>query len=76
MLVPATATPETFELYKRYQVSVHKDKPSEITMRGFERFLCNSPLGVSGLLGPDELDLIESVQSGDLLEKRRHCTIT
>jgi len=46
-LVPAKATPETFELYKQYQISVHNDKPEKISMRGFSRFLCDSPLGVS-----------------------------
>ena len=45
-MVPAKATPETFELYKKYQVSVHNDKPEKVTMRGFSRFLCDSPLGV------------------------------
>lgn len=47
VLTPAVATKETFELYKRYQVAVHKDKPEKVTMRGFQRFLCNSPLLVS-----------------------------
>lgn len=47
ILTPATATPETFELYKKYQVSVHKDKPSQVSMRGFSRFLCDSPISVS-----------------------------
>lgn len=49
VLVPAKATPETFDLYKRYQVAVHKDKPSQVSMRGFSRFLCDSPIGVSPL---------------------------
>ncbi|KAL7420005.1 Arginyl-tRNA--protein transferase 1 [Cryptotrichosporon argae] len=43
-LVPAKALPETFELYKKYQVAVHKDKEKEVTARGFKRFLCDSPL--------------------------------
>ncbi|WWD21514.1 hypothetical protein CI109_106000 [Kwoniella shandongensis] len=43
-LVPAKATKETFELYKRYQISVHKDEPGECTMRGFGRFLCSTTL--------------------------------
>ncbi|KAI9636382.1 arginine-tRNA-protein transferase [Dioszegia hungarica] len=43
-LVPAVATPESFELYKSYQISVHQDKPEKLNMRGFRRFLCDSPL--------------------------------
>lgn len=46
-LVPAVATPGSFELYKRYQISVHQDKPEKLNMRGFRRFLCDSPLIVS-----------------------------
>lgn len=42
--VPAEATDETYDLYKRYQMAVHKDAESKVTRRGFERFLCNSPL--------------------------------
>ncbi|WVR04640.1 hypothetical protein IAU60_001651 [Kwoniella sp. DSM 27419] len=43
-LVNAEPTAETFELYKAYQVSVHKDKPGECSMRGFSRFLCGDVL--------------------------------
>jgi len=46
------ATPERFELYKRYQIAVHKDKPDEITMEAFERFLVitcfNRPAPIEG----------------------------
>lgn len=35
---------ETFNLYKKYQVNVHKDKPEEVTESGFKSFLVNSPL--------------------------------
>lgn len=45
-LVPAKMTEETYDLYKRYQISVHKDLPEGVTTRGFSRFLCESPLGV------------------------------
>ena len=48
--MPATATKEIFALYKRYQVAVHKDKPTEVSMKGFERFLCQSPLQVREVL--------------------------
>ena len=43
-LDPAEGTPEKFELYKRYQTAVHHEPPEEVSMRGFRRFLCNSPL--------------------------------
>ncbi|EIW71254.1 hypothetical protein TREMEDRAFT_67646 [Tremella mesenterica DSM 1558] len=43
-LTPADATAETFALYKKYQMMVHNDKEEEVTMRGFNGFLCSSPL--------------------------------
>lgn len=43
-LRPAKCTPETYELYRRYQIAVHGDTPDKVTMRGFTRFLCDSPL--------------------------------
>jgi arginine-tRNA-protein transferase len=42
--VDAEATVERFNLYKKYQVAVHKDKPEDVTMSGFSRFLVDSPL--------------------------------
>jgi arginine-tRNA-protein transferase len=35
---------EAFELYKKYQIEIHKDSPSSITPNGYIRFLCNSSL--------------------------------
>nr|XP_019008461.1 uncharacterized protein I206_07020 [Kwoniella pini CBS 10737]OCF47242.1 hypothetical protein I206_07020 [Kwoniella pini CBS 10737] len=43
-LVPAKSTKETFELYKLYQIVIHKDKPEKITRTGFDRFLCGKTL--------------------------------
>jgi arginine-tRNA-protein transferase len=43
-LEPAEFTIEKYELFKNYQQSVHKEKPSEISQSGFKRFLCESPL--------------------------------
>ena len=43
-LVPAKSTAATYDLYKRYQISVHNDPPSKVSERGFRRFLCDSPL--------------------------------
>jgi arginine-tRNA-protein transferase len=35
---------EEYEVYKRYQVSVHSDPPEKVTKSQFKRFLCNSSL--------------------------------
>ncbi|KAL0269342.1 UNVERIFIED_CONTAM: hypothetical protein PYX00_007111 [Menopon gallinae] len=35
---------ETFELYKRYQISVHNDPPEKLSFQSFYRFLVDSPL--------------------------------
>ena len=35
---------ESYALYRKYQVSVHKDKPSEVPEKQFIRFLVDSPL--------------------------------
>ena len=43
-LVKASCTDEKFELYKAYQVAVHKDEPAKLTKASFSRFLCESPL--------------------------------
>jgi arginine-tRNA-protein transferase len=43
-LEPSSLTKEKFELYKKYQVSVHHDKPDEVTESGFKRFLIDSPM--------------------------------
>lgn len=41
---PDTCTEEKFQLYKDYQIHVHHDEPEEVTKKGFERFLCKSPI--------------------------------
>ena len=40
----AEYTTERYELYKKYQISVHGDDPCKITPSGFKRFLVESPL--------------------------------
>lgn len=37
---------EIFNLYKKYQMHVHKDSPEKLSTRSYERFLVNSPLQV------------------------------
>jgi len=34
----------TFDLYKKYQVNIHNDKPEEVKEQGFKRFLVDTPL--------------------------------
>lgn len=43
-LEPAEFTLEKYELFHNYQQNVHKEKPHQISMSGFKRFLCESPL--------------------------------
>ncbi|KAG9626450.1 arginine-tRNA-protein transferas-like protein 1, partial [Aureobasidium melanogenum] len=43
-LEPDNCTEEKFQVYKNYQIHVHHDEPGEVTKRGFERFLCKSPI--------------------------------
>nr|CAG4643957.1 EOG090X06AF [Lepidurus arcticus] len=38
---------ESHAIYKKYQTVIHKDKPDEVTLPKFERFLVNSPLEVA-----------------------------
>ncbi|XP_051001377.1 arginyl-tRNA--protein transferase 1 isoform X4 [Acomys russatus] len=35
---------ESYQVYKRYQMIIHKDPPDKPTVSQFTRFLCNSPL--------------------------------
>ncbi|XP_064320379.1 arginyl-tRNA--protein transferase 1 isoform X3 [Phalacrocorax carbo] len=35
---------ESYEVYKRYQMVIHKDPPDKPTINQFTRFLCDSPL--------------------------------
>ena len=45
--VRAEYSEERFELYKKYQVAVHKDLPDAVTPKAFTRFLVQSPLVAS-----------------------------
>ncbi|CAG8434434.1 1986_t:CDS:10 [Ambispora gerdemannii] len=44
ILEKSSFTTEKFQLYKKYQVNIHKDEPSRLTEYGFKGFLVNSPL--------------------------------
>jgi arginine-tRNA-protein transferase len=49
VLEPASFSNDTFELYKKYQISIHHDKPEELTEKKFQRFLVDHPFNVSTL---------------------------
>lgn len=55
-------------MYKTYQISVHHDKPEDVTMRGFDRFLCSGPLIVTPIKYEDEETGRKAVQEGRLPE--------
>ncbi|XP_039191594.1 arginyl-tRNA--protein transferase 1 isoform X5 [Crotalus tigris] len=45
---------ESYQVYKRYQMIIHKDPPGKPTISQFTRFLCDSPLEAEHLPnGPD-----------------------
>ncbi|KAI8344486.1 arginine-tRNA-protein transferase [Chlamydoabsidia padenii] len=44
VLEPSSYTEEKFNLYRKYQQEIHHDEPSEVTEKGFRRFLVDSPL--------------------------------
>lgn len=35
---------QEYELYRRYQIKIHKDRPEQVTEQSFKRFLVQSPL--------------------------------
>lgn len=43
-VVPDEFSEESYEIYKEYQMNVHKEKPEKITKEGYTNFLCNSSL--------------------------------
>ncbi|KAL7321112.1 Arginyl-tRNA--protein transferase 1 [Mucor circinelloides] len=43
-LEPSSFTKEKFDLYAKYQASVHHDKEEDISEGGFKRFLIDSPM--------------------------------
>ena len=43
-LEKAIFTQTKYEVYRKYQIAIHGDKPEKVTPDGFTRFLCDSPL--------------------------------
>lgn len=37
---------DSYNVYKKYQISVHDDPPEKVTLKQFNRFLVDSPLDV------------------------------
>ncbi|ODV60546.1 arginyltransferase ASCRUDRAFT_71034 [Ascoidea rubescens DSM 1968] len=40
-------TPEKYNLFKKYQIAIHKDKPSSLSEKSFTEFLCDSPFNIN-----------------------------
>jgi len=43
---PAGFDPEAYQLYRKYQIAVHKESPDEITEKSYTDFLVNSPMSI------------------------------
>ena len=41
---------ESHGVYYKYQLDIHKDKPTKPVMKQYKRFLCNSPLQVNTVI--------------------------
>ncbi|KAJ3030121.1 UNVERIFIED_CONTAM: Arginyl-tRNA--protein transferase 1 [Siphonaria sp. JEL0065] len=59
-LVPATFEQDTFDLYTKYQINVHKDPPTKIKKSRFIGFLVDSPLT---FITPSEIGLTTNFSS-------------
>ncbi|CAG8738815.1 7109_t:CDS:2, partial [Acaulospora morrowiae] len=44
VLERSSFTQEKYQLYRKYQINIHKDSEDEVTKNGFRRFLVESPL--------------------------------
>lgn len=59
--VPASFTEETYQLYRKYQIAVHDDKPEDVKKESYERFLVHTPfvkegdVPADGVVGDDSL---------------------
>lgn len=51
---PSKFSKEKFELYKKYQVRVHNDKPEDVTESQFTNFLCKTPFPDDEIEGTEE----------------------
>jgi arginine-tRNA-protein transferase len=44
ILIPSTFIDEEYELYRKYQMSVHKESPEKVTPQSYSSFLVETPL--------------------------------
>lgn len=51
VLEPSSFTKEKYELYAKYQTSIHGDKEDDISEGGFKRFLVDSPMKIEDGFG-------------------------
>ncbi|XP_062071020.1 arginyl-tRNA--protein transferase 1 isoform X6 [Lepus europaeus] len=68
---------ESYQVYKRYQMVIHKDPPDKPTVSQFTRFLCSSPLEgqyrPSDLLCPETYVWVPIEQCLPSLETTKYC---
>ncbi|XP_053244994.1 arginyl-tRNA--protein transferase 1 isoform X9 [Podarcis raffonei] len=68
---------ESYQVYKRYQMVIHKDPPDKPTASQFTRFLCESPLEgqyrPSDLLCPETYIWVPTEQCLPSLEHSKYC---
>lgn len=58
---PSRFSREKFELYKKYQVHVHNDKPEDVTESQFTSFLCKTPFPDDEIEGtPEQWETLNS----------------
>lgn len=58
----AKFTWEKYELFKKYQIAIHKDNPDKFQPQSFADFLCNSPLNqIDSELDPSEIESNEPI---------------
>ena len=53
---------ESYAVYRKYQMAIHNDTPEDCDEKGYQRFLCDSPLPVRFMTIADSLtfDLIKT----------------
>ncbi|KAL1464676.1 hypothetical protein WDU94_004301 [Cyamophila willieti] len=75
---PSSLFKKTFnlelEVYRRYQVAIHKDPPSKCTPEQFNRFLCDSPLKIK-LVGVKSNDFVRTAQESGALFTKYQTTV-
>jgi arginine-tRNA-protein transferase len=57
MLLDPKITEEKFQLYKKYQQSIHKDDPESVTRNSLKRFLCSNPFNQKSRISYERLKI-------------------